>query len=163
MGTYPQRRPNRLKSVSYDEKGAYFITICTKDKANLFWDVGAATRRPPECLSGYGRIAMDRIQRIDEAYDGSVHVDHSVVMPNHVHLLLQIVWDGRRIAAPTISTVINQFKGAVSKGVGFSCWQRSFHDHIIRNDADYRRIWAYIDGNPVKWEEDCFYVRLDEA
>ena len=36
-------------------------------------------------------------------------------------------------------------------------WQRSFHDHIIRDEQDYILIWEYIDNNPVKWEEDCFY------
>ena len=36
-------------------------------------------------------------------------------------------------------------------------WQTSYHDHIIRNEADYRRIWEYIDTNPEKWQEDCYY------
>ena len=36
-------------------------------------------------------------------------------------------------------------------------FQRSFHDHIIRGEADYREIWEYIDGNPARWGEDCFY------
>ena len=36
-------------------------------------------------------------------------------------------------------------------------WQRSFHDHVIRNQAGYDKIWLYIENNPVKWVEDCFY------
>ena len=60
-----------------------------------------------------------------------------------------------------MSTVVNQFKGAVSKAAGFSCWQKSFHDHIIRGEADYRRVWEYIDANPGKWEEDCYYIRME--
>lgn len=36
-------------------------------------------------------------------------------------------------------------------------WQRSFYDHIIRSEADYLRIWDYIDTNPAKWAEDCYY------
>lgn len=40
---------------------------------------------------------------------------------------------------------------------GFSIWQKSFHDHIIRGEADYLRIWHYIDTNPAKWREDCYY------
>lgn len=37
-------------------------------------------------------------------------------------------------------------------------WQRSFHDHIIRCDKDYQKIWEYIDTNSMKWEQDCFYI-----
>ena len=87
---------------------------------------------------------------IDVIYADEIHVDHYVIMPNHVHLLLRITPDGRRVAAPTVSSVVNQFKGAVSKAAGFSCWQKSFHDHIIRDEADFRRIWEYIDANPGK-------------
>ena len=36
-------------------------------------------------------------------------------------------------------------------------WQRSYHDHIIRDEKDYHKIWEYIDTNPLKWELDCFY------
>ena len=36
-------------------------------------------------------------------------------------------------------------------------FQRSFHDHIIRTENDYRMIWQYIDNNPAKWAEDRFY------
>ena len=48
-------------------------------------------------------------------------------------------------------------KEAVTKSVGFPIWQKSYHDHIIRDEADYRRIWEYIDNNPAKWREDCYY------
>lgn len=58
---------------------------------------------------------------------------------------------------PTISTVVNQMKGAVTKQIGFSFWQKSFHDRIIRNEREYRKIWEYIYRNPLTWEKDCFY------
>ena len=38
-------------------------------------------------------------------------------------------------------------------------WQRSYYDHIIRNERDYLEIWQYIDENPLKWELDCFYCQ----
>lgn len=37
-------------------------------------------------------------------------------------------------------------------------WQRSFHDHIVRSEQDYLRIQQYIDANPAKWKQDCFYI-----
>jgi REP element-mobilizing transposase RayT len=37
-------------------------------------------------------------------------------------------------------------------------WQRSFHDHIIRNEEALMRISNYIENNPVNWKEDRFYI-----
>ena len=65
-----------------------------------------------------------------------------------------------RAASPTkalIPKIINALKGLSSKKAGVSLWQRSYHDHIIRNEADYNRITEYIENNPAHWEEDCFY------
>ena len=59
--------------------------------------------------------------------------------------------------APTISTIVQQLKGIVTKQIGFSIWQKLFHDHIIRGAQDYQKIWEYIENNPILWEEDCFY------
>jgi len=89
----------------------------------------------------------------------AISVDHSVVMPNHIHLLLQINTDtdGRPMVAPTISIIVQQLKGVITKQIGQSVWQKLFHDHVIRSEADYLKIWEYIDNNPIKWEEDCFY------
>ena len=61
------------------------------------------------------------------------------------------------MVAPTISTVVQQMKGVVTKQIGRNIWQKSFHDHIIRHEKDYLKIWEYVDNNPMKWQEDCFY------
>ena len=81
-------------------------------------------------------------------------------MPNHVHLIIRIDnndMNGRPMTAPTLSQIVNQFKGYCSKQIGHPVWQKSFHDHIIRNQADYNRIWEYVDTNAIKWESDCYY------
>jgi hypothetical protein len=58
----------------------------------------------------------------------------------------------------TLSKVIQQYKASVTRETKTKdIWHTRFHDHIIRNDADYRRIWLYIDENPLKWTEDCYY------
>ena len=36
-------------------------------------------------------------------------------------------------------------------------WQRNYHDHIIRNETEYLKIWQYIYENPYRWLEDCYY------
>ena len=63
------------------------------------------------------------------------------------------------VVAPTISRIIQQFKGAVSKQIGFSMWQKLFYDHIIRNEQEYQKTWEYIDTNPLKWELDCYHIK----
>lgn len=30
-------------------------------------------------------------------------------------------------------------------------WQKSYYDHVIRNQQDYNEIWQYIESNPAKW------------
>lgn len=156
----PNRKPNRLPNFDYSSPGAYFITICTKDRKCIFWDsVGASIARPQmPPLSKHGKIADHAIEQIPIHYP-SISVDHYVVMPNHIHLLLQINTDrnGRPMVAPTISTVVQQLKGAITKQIGYSVWQKLFHDHVIRGEADYKKIGEYIDTNPTKWQDDCFY------
>lgn len=157
----PKRKPNRLKGYDYRTPNAYFITLCTAQRKNLFWQtVGASIARPEDVtLSQYGKIADAAIQNIPERYP-AITLDHYVVMPNHIHLLLQIQSDehGRAMPSPTISTVIQQLKGIITKQIGHPIWQKLFHDHVIRNDQDYLKIWNYIDSNPAKWTEDCFYT-----
>ena len=122
--------------------------------------VGADIIRPHALtLSQYGCFVEEAIQNISHHYVG-VTVDKYVVMPNHVHMILKLSYkDGRMISAPTkeIPIVVGQMKRIVSKRAGFPIWQKSYHDHIIRDEADYRRIWEYIDTNPAKWREDCYY------
>ena len=151
----PQRQQNRLTALNYSETGAYFITICTQGRKKLFWDdVGAATGRPwEERLSSCGRVVLQAVQQIPLRYP-AISVDQAVVMPDHVHLLLQIHAEesGREMPAPTVSTVVQQMKGAVSKQVGFPVWQKGFYDHVVRSRQDYLEIWKYIDENPLKMD-----------
>ena len=84
-------------------------------------------------------------------------------MPNHIHILLYLSYnDGRIISSPTInkpiSTIIGQMKREISKKIGIPIWQKSFHDHIVRNKKDYEEISKYIYENPIKWQYDCFYT-----
>ncbi|MBR4291439.1 MAG: transposase [Oscillospiraceae bacterium] len=148
----PKRKPNRILEFDYSSPNAYFVTICTTGKKKYFWD-------SENQLSEYGKVVKAAIENIERHYS-AVSVDHYVVMPNHVHLLLQLNTDvdGRRVAAPTVSTIINQMKGNASRQIGHSIWQKGFYDHVVRGDADYMEIWKYIEGNPAKWKEDKLYI-----
>jgi putative transposase len=171
--TLPKRKDIRFKNHDYSQNGAYFITVCVKDRHNLLWEnnVGAISDRPfchlhkLSQLSDIGKIIDDEIHKIGAIYD-NVLIDKYVIMPNHIHMIIilkdnedgrQDNEDGRPKVAPTISRIMQQFKGSISKQVGFPMWQKSFYDHIIRNEEEYQKIWEYIDTNPLKWQEDCYY------
>lgn len=60
-----------------------------------------------------------------------------------------------------LGSIIRGYKSAVktyatTDGLLFA-WQARFHDHIIRDDAEYRRIEQYIITNPQNWGKDKFY------
>ncbi|MBR5527571.1 MAG: transposase [Clostridia bacterium] len=166
----PARKNNRLKDYDYSSCGAYFITICTKDKKCIFWKkeqngfVGEDIILPQNCieLSPYGKIADNAINAIPLHYQ-NIELLQYVIMPNHIHLILFIPYNnGKMISSPTIRksvlTAVGQMKRHVSKAIGQPIWQKSFHDHIIRNGSDYEKIAKYIYENPIKWHCDCFYT-----
>lgn len=157
---HPVRKPLRLPEYDYHSNGAYFITVCTKDRKPILSkiSVGMTIGHPPDVvLTAFGRITENAIQNIETVYP-FVHVDNYVIMPNHIHLLLFLYCDdGRSMIVPTVSRIIQQLKGAVSKQIGRSIWQSRFYDHIIRTERDYREIYLYIDNNPARWAEDEYY------
>ncbi len=135
------------------------MTICTENKKCLLGTVVGEDIILPHYrvqLSRYGKIVDNAIRNISAHYE-NITVDKYVVMPNHVHLILMFENSGRIISAPTLSTVIGQMKRYASKEAGISLWQRSYHDHIIRNEKDYLEIYRYIENNPARWAEDKYY------
>jgi REP element-mobilizing transposase RayT len=161
----PKRKRNRIVDFDYSTPGVYFLTACIDKHKCLLWDnVGATIGRPQDIrLSKYGEAVEEAIRKIPDFYS-CLMLDHYVVMPNHIHILLTISADdfGRPMVAPTVSTVMQQMKGAVTKRLGRNIWQKSFHDHVIRNEKDYLKIWEYIDNNPMRWKEDCFYIHTTD-
>lgn len=86
-------------------------------------------------------------------------IDEYVIMPDHIHLILVISNDGnsgRMISAPTktVMTVIGQMKRWVSKEIDFSVWQKSYYEHIIRDENDYNEKAQYILNNPLKFKSE---------
>ena len=142
----PSRKPNRLRGYDYAENGAYFITCCTIGKQCLFAD-----RAMPHLLTPWGAMVDRAIREIPSHYPG-VQLEQYVVMPNHIHLLLLLTNSG-----VSVSRVVQQLKRTVSKQIGKQVWQKSFHDHVVRNGAEYQKIRAYIDTNVLRWDRDCFY------
>jgi len=143
------RKPTRLENFNYSKEGYYFITICTAQKQKILCDiVGDDAHIVP---TNYGNIAEKYIKNTDG-------IDKYVIMPNHIHMIIKNENGTMKASSPTISQKVKSFKIMVSKTIGKSIFQRSFYDHIIRDEADYIRICEYIENNPSKWTEDKYYV-----
>jgi putative transposase len=153
-------------------------------KCNLVGERSALPKNLP--LSYIGEIVQNAILDIPSHYS-NITIDNYVVMPNHVHLLIKNNLyshknnpveecgglpkeNGKSNVSqmgsptndsektPSLSIIINQLKGAITKKIGIRIWQRSFYDHIIRNDQDYAAAWQYIELNPLKWEQDNYFT-----
>ena len=154
MENLPARKRIRLDNFDYATPGAYFVTICTASREKLFWhDRRGELRSPADIeLSAIGKITDGEIDKLNTVYP-AVRVEKYCIMPDHIHMILSIDTDpsGRTQFAPTISRVIKQFKGAITKQIGRPVWQKSFYEHGIRNQQDYNEIWEYIENNPLKY------------
>ena len=139
---FPKRKKNRLKGYNYSQNGAYFLTICAKNRLELF-----TTKHPPLELTDIGRTIEVAIRRISQTYP-HVCVDKYIIMPDHVHIIL--VFNKQQFAGPPLQTLVGNMKRFVSMESGFSVWQKSFYEHIIRNEEDYLKILHYIETNPQK-------------
>ncbi len=162
----PKRKQNRLKGYDYSRNGVYFLTVCTKDKKCILGRVvgDGVLDVPQMILSDYGKTVDRRIMEIQKTYEHII-IQNYVIMPNHVHLLVLLYSEGNAlkekvsetVANSEIAKLISTFKRFVNREIGFNIWQRSYHDHVVRNEAAYNTIWEYIDNNPAKWQEDCYY------
>jgi putative transposase len=179
-GTY-RNESARLQHWDYGNDAAYFITICTKDRACFFGEIQNGQMQ----VSPIGAVAYVLWNEIKN-HAKNIELGEFVVMPNHVHGILildgnNMDVDGRDVACNvptetplknqkmaaispktnTISTIIRSYKSAVTKycnrlELPFA-WQPRFYDHIIRNDESFHRISEYIKNNPANWNEDKFY------
>lgn len=143
-----KRKNPRLNNYDYTLGGYYFITICTKDKMHYFGEIIKDKMK----LNDIGKLAESSIQKIAKIYN-TIKIDKFVVMPNHIHIILII----EKETGLSISRVIKQYKEYITKQIKEPIWQKSYYDHIIRNEKDYYRIWKYIDENILKWSLDKYY------
>lgn len=178
------RRSIRLPRYDYSLAGAYFVTICTADKACLFGNI----RNGKMVLNALGKVVEEEWFTLEKRYPRFVP-DMFQIMPNHIHAIVIIndvgaglaparphnvrTTDNINIRAPArdAPTTLGQIVGAYKSLVYKQClaiakskneilgklWQRNYHEHIVRNAEDYQRIAQYIHDNPVNWAQDDLF------
>ncbi len=169
------RRSIRLKGYDYSQPGAYFITICTKNRKCLFGNIINGKM----ILNDAGHIAQNCWLEIPDHYP-NVALDEFIIMPNHIHGIIFInnkksivgVQNFKpqrnfkplqnryqKIIPKSIGSIVRGFKIGVTKWFRqnmdvYNVWQRNYYEHIIRNDFELNKIRKYIINNPLKWELD---------
>lgn len=165
-----KRKSTRLKEYDYSQNGAYFITICTKDRqkilSNINKDVGAGLASAH--LTQIGKIVNDTIIELKNKYD--IEINYYVVMPNHIHMIIEIRNLKRADTRPahTLSKIICAFKSiSALKYLKYSkeknvynkkLWQRNYYEHIIRDEKEMEEIIKYIMNNPINWIKDSLNI-----
>ena len=172
------RKPNRLQHYDYSQPGYYFVTTCTQNRKELFGKIVDGQMIP----NAAGKMVAKTWHELSIFYHG-IRTDQFQIMPNHLHGIIIIVGDGPRAVpnearfnpngqprgvVPTfsLSEVVHRFKslttrlyieGVKTKGwepFNAKLWQRSFYDHVIRDDESLDDIRAYIKNNPQNWALD---------
>lgn len=178
-GTH-RRRSLRLKGYDYAQAGAYFVTICTQNRACWFGEVVDGKMR----LNVFGEIAREEWFRTGQIRP-NVELDAFVIMPNHIHGIIVIRGNvgATRQVAPTkhpagpvsgsIGAIVGQFKSITAKRINelrgtprVPVWQRNYYERIIRDELALARIREYIANNPRQWaldRENPSYAEIEDA
>ena len=160
MNNELKRKPTYLANYDCNSTGAYFVTICTRSKANYFSNIMVSNANEPATvqLTRYGKIAEEQIKAIHSEY-ADVNIENYVIMPNHFHMIISVFNKDEEDRMASVRNVVRIFKVLTTKlcQIKPKIFQRSFYNIIIRNDKDYLGCCNYIANNPSKWEDDGFY------
>ncbi|RKY36154.1 MAG: transposase, partial [Candidatus Omnitrophota bacterium] len=158
MDKYPKRKQNRSTNYDYSNNGYYYVTICTDNRVEWLGNIANGQM----AINPYGIICQQCWLDLPNYYN--IFLDSYIIMPNHFHGVLIIDNSNKREGykpSPTdklysLSEIICGFKTFSSKQINKTIkinnkfkWQRSFHDHIIRNDKSLNNIREYIINNPA--------------
>jgi REP element-mobilizing transposase RayT len=83
---FQPRRPLRLSGFDYRQTGAYFITICTADRENLFGNIIDGQMQENKIGKTVHAVWHDLTNRFNQ-----IETDAFVVMPNHVHGIIIVM------------------------------------------------------------------------
>ncbi|MBQ3145699.1 MAG: transposase [Clostridia bacterium] len=153
-----KRKEIRIKEYDYCQEGMYFITICTRDRKCL---LGKISEEDKIDLSKYGQVVEKYMKSINSIYE-NICINSYVIMPNHVHMICNIIYKNgsSRTPTPTNETIpflISTLKRFTNKECKTKIWQRNYYEHIVRNEKEYIKILEYIKNNPLNWNADKYF------
>jgi REP element-mobilizing transposase RayT len=160
------RKDMRIPGFDYGQPGGYFVTVCAEGRRPIFGEINQQTMVLNDC----GEIVKNCWLWLESHYP-YVKLDEFCIMPNHFHGIIFISDIPRRggsRAAPTcldkvkpLGQLVGAFKttstrrmNQIKQTPGMTIWQRSYYEHIIRDDMDLGRIRQYILDNPLRWSQD---------
>lgn len=163
------RRSIRLRNFDYTSARGYFVTIVTHQRQSIF---GKIENREIN-LNQLGDIARKQWLRLPSRFE-SLSLGLFVVMPNHIHGILQINphpesdrGEEEQYGKPvkgSIPTIVRSYKSTVTKEIRLSnvfhvgpVWQRNYYEHVIRDQEDWHNIREYIRFNPLHWDQDDLF------
>ncbi len=155
----PSRKQNRLECFDYGEKGCYFVTLCTYNRQPLFEIEAAVGNDLCVVPSKQNQIIHNWIKETENKYK-NVRFDKYVIMHDHLHFIINITEQHAGCSLPDIMkffktmTTNEYIKGVKNRDLPpfkNKIWQKSYYDHVIRNQEDYNETWEYIENNPKKW------------
>ncbi|MEL0168781.1 MAG: hypothetical protein VW877_11720 [Pseudomonadaceae bacterium] len=164
----PERRSFRLRHYDYRAPAVCFVTLCAANRRCLFGTIRNGQMQPNEL----GRLVQSTWGEMPR-HAMHVLLHGSVLMPNHLHGVLQIVEPAARPTreafglpvAGSLPTLVRSFKAAVTRTARTQgllgsepLWQPRYYEHLVRSEEDYRRIAEYMADNPRRWAEDRFHV-----
>jgi len=140
----------RCPNWNYNAVGFYYITICTKNRIDLFGKIVDGKM----ILNDYGKILDKCWYDLTNHYDNLI-LDEFIIMPDHIHGILIISIESPKHGLFEFVRALKTFSSrrinAIRNTRGATVWQPKFHDHIIRDDISLYRIRKYIQNNPQNW------------
>lgn len=160
---YKQHKQYRLPYYNYASSGLYFVTICTHNRDYLFGEI----KNEQIDLSNFGLFVLECLTNLPKKLP-YVLIDEFVIMPNHIHIIIQIDNPNEefsfkakkfQIEKKSLSLVVRNFKSVVTllgrrKYPDIKIWQSRFYDRIIRKEIELYSIRKYIQDNPMQWAVD---------
>ena len=169
------RKSIRLKNYDYSQEGLYFITICTENRGKLFGEILNDNVGADPCVcpvfkpNNAGEMIEKWLLELSNKFK-NIKCDEYVIMPNHIHFIIEILnQQGEHIGSP-LPTIIQWFKTMTTneyiklvkqnKLPNFNkrVWQRNYYENIIRTEEIHLKVAEYIKNNPLKWEEDKYFL-----
>lgn len=169
LWNFRKRKTTRLSDYDYMQEEAYFITIVVKGRSSLFGKIVQGS----SLLNESGEMIIRWWKKIEGKFPIAQN-DAFIVMPNHFHGIIFLknlpIANGKKKGAHAgapLQKVIQWFKtmttneyihGVKNRGwppFSGSLWQRSFFEHVIRDEDSLNRIREYIATNPQQWEMDA--------